>query len=58
MGKGPLGPLKLHLVAKVQFWHFATGQTEVFLYKATLPSPSVEKCDQNGSALVRVPSTP
>ena len=58
MGKGPLGPLKLHLVAKVQFGRFTTGpdmSNRGRLLKAFLPSPNVEKCDQNESAWVRVP---
>ena len=58
MGQGPLVPPKLHLVTKVQFWQLATGpdlsNIGVF-FKAALPSPNVEKCDQNGSAWVRVP---
>ena len=57
MGKGPLGPLKLHLVARVQFRRFTTGldlSNRGLFFKAALPSPDVEKCDQNGSAWVRV----
>ena len=61
MGEGPLGPLKLHLVAKVQFCRFTTGpdlsKRGLFL-KASLPSPNVEKCDQEESALARVPMPP
>ena len=58
MGEGPLGPLKLHLVAKVQFCRFTTGSdlsNRVLFFKAALPSPNIEKCDQDGSAWVRVP---
>ena len=58
MGEGPLGTLKLHLVAKVQFWRFTTGPDLLnrgLFFKADLPSLNVEKCDQNGSAWVRVP---
>ena len=74
MGKGLLGLLKLHLIAKVQFCRFTTGpdlsNRGVFfkaalpspdvkkLTKAALPSPDVEKCDQDGSAWVRVPRPP
>ena len=58
MGKGPLGLLKLHLIAKVEFCRFTTGpglsNISVFS-KAALPSPDVEKCDQIRSAWVRVP---
>ena len=58
MGEGPLDLLKLHLVAKIQFWEFATGPDlsngDLFL-KVALPSPNGEKCDQDGSAWVRVP---
>ena len=62
MVEGPLGPLKLHLVAKVQIWPFTTGPDlsnrpveRGFFLKAALPSPNVEKCDQGGPAWVRVP---
>ena len=58
MGEGLLGTLKVHLVAKVQFWRFTTGSdlsNGGLFFKATLPSPNVEKWDQNGSAWVRVP---
>ena len=58
MGEGPLGPLKLHLVAKVQIWRFTTGpdlSNRGLFFKAALPSPNVEKCDQGGSAWLRVP---
>ena len=61
MGKGPLDPLKLHLVAKAQFWRFTTGpdvSNRGRFFKAALPSLNVEKCDQNGSAWVRVPEEP
>ena len=57
MGKGPISPLKLHLIAKVQFWRFTTGpdlSNRGVFFKAALPSPDVEKCDQDGSAWVRV----
>ena len=58
MVEGPLGSLKLHLVAKVQFWRFTTGpdlSKRVFFFNSALPSPNVEKCDQGGSAWLRVP---
>ena len=58
MGKGPLGPLKLHLVAKVQFGRFTTGPdmwNRRRFFKAALSRPNAEKCDQNGSAWLRVP---
>ena len=58
MREGPLGMLKLHLVAKVQFCSFTTGpdlSNRGLFFKAALPSSNVEKCDQNGSACVRVP---
>ena len=58
MGKGHLGPLKLHLVAKVHFSRFTIGPdllNRSRIFKAALPSPNVEKCDQNGLAWVRVP---
>ena len=58
MGEGPLDALKLHLVAKVQFLRFTTGpdlSDRGLFFKAALPSPNVEKCDQDGSAGVRVP---
>ena len=57
MGKGLLGLLKLHLIAKVQFCCFMTGpdlSNRGVFFKAALPSPDVEKCDQDGSAWVRV----
>ena len=52
MGKGPLGLLKLHLIAKAQFCRFMTGpdlSNRGVFFKAALPSPDVEKCDQDGS---------
>ena len=58
MVEGPLGPLKLHLVAKVQIWRFMTGldlSNRGLFFKAALPSQNVEKCDQGGSAWLRVP---
>ena len=58
MVEGSLGSLKLHLVAKVQFWRFMTGpdlSDRGLFFKAALPSPNVEKCDQGRSAWVRVP---
>ena len=58
MGEGPLGPLNLHLVAKVQFWRFTTGpdlSNRGLFFKVALPSPNGEKCDQDGSEWVRVP---
>ena len=58
MGEGPLGTLKLHLVAKFQFWRFTTGldlSNRGLFFKAALPSPNIEKRDQNKSAWVRVP---
>ena len=51
MAKGPVGPPKLHLVGNVQFWRFATGPDLLkigLFFKAALPSPHVEKCDQSG----------
>ena len=59
MGEGPLGTLKLYLVAKVHYWRFTTGpdlSNRDLFFKAALPIPNVEKCDKNGSAGVRVPS--
>ena len=53
MGEVPVDPLKLHLVAKVQFWRFTTGPdlSEIGLFfKAALPSPNVEKCNKDVSA--------
>ena len=61
MGEGPLGPLKLHLVAKVQFCRFTTGpdlSKRALFLKGSLPSPNVEKCDQEESAWARVPMPP
>ena len=61
MGEGPLGPLKLHLAAKVQFWLFTTGpdlSNRGLFFKASLPSPNVEKCDHEESAWARVPMPP
>ena len=61
MVEGPLGPLKLHLVAKVQFWLFTSGpdlSNRGLFFKTALPSPNVEKCDQDGSPWVRVPRPP
>ena len=58
MVEGPLRPLKLHLVAQVQFWQFMTGpdlSKGGLFFKAALPSPNVEKCDQGGSAWLKVP---
>ena len=58
MSEGPLDLLKLHLVAKVQFWQFTTGPNLLnrgLFFKVTLPSPNGEKCDQGGSEGVRVP---
>ena len=58
MREGPLGTLKLHLVAKVQFCLFKTGPdlwNRGLFFKAALPSPNVAKCDENESARVRVP---
>ena len=57
MGKGPQGLLKLHLIAKVQICRFKTGPDLSYrgvFFKAALPSPDVEKCEQDGSAWVRV----
>ena len=57
MGEGLLGKLKVHLVAKVEFGRFTTGpdlSNRGLFFKAALPIPNVEKCDQNGSAWVRV----
>ena len=113
MGEGHLGPLKLHLVSKVQFWRFTTGpdlsnralfskplclarmsrnvtktgqngrgsprppgttlgcKSSILsihdrsvpveprpFFKASLPSPNVEKCDHEESAWARVPMPP
>ena len=58
MDEGPLGKSKLHLVAKVKIWRFTTGpdlSNRGLFFKAALPSPNVEKCDQGRSAWVRVP---
>ena len=58
MDEGPVDLLKLHLVAKVQFWRFKTGpdlSNRGLFLKVALPSPNGEKCDQEGSAWVRVP---
>ena len=60
-GSGSQGPPKLHLAAHFQFWRFATGpdlSNRVLFFKAALPSPNVEKCDQSGSAWLRVPKVP
>ena len=57
MGEGPLDLLKLHLVAKVQFWRFTTGpdlSNRGLFFKVALPSSNAEKCDQGGSEWVRV----
>ena len=46
MGKGPLGLLKLHLIAKVQFCRFTTGpdlSNRGVFFKAALPSPDVDQ---------------
>ena len=51
MGKGPLGLLKLHLIAKVQFCRFTTGpdlSNRGVFFKAALPSPDVEKLTKMG----------
>ena len=51
-------PLKLHLVAKVQVKRFTTGpdlSNRGLFFKTPLPSPNVDKCDQDRSACVRVP---
>ena len=58
MGEGPLHLLKLHLVAKVQLLRFTKGpdlSKRGLFFKVALPSPNGEKCDQEGSAWVRVP---
>ena len=58
MVEGPLGPLKLHLVAKVQIQLFTTGPNlwnRGLFFKAALPRLDAEKCCQNGSAWLRVP---
>ena len=58
MGEGPLGTLKVHWVAKVQFLRFTTGpdlSNRGLFFIAALPILNVKKCDQNGSAWVRVP---
>ena len=61
MVEGPLGPLKLHLVAKVQFWLFTSGpdlSRRGLFFKTALRSPNVDKCDQDGSVWLRVPYAP
>ena len=58
MGEGPLDLLKLHLVAKVQFWRITTGpdlSNRGLFFKVALPSPNGEKYDQGQSKWVRVP---
>ena len=58
MAQCTLGPLKLHLVEHFQFWQLATGPELAkigLFFKAVLPRPNVEKCDQSGSAWLRVP---
>ena len=58
MVEGTLGPLKLHLVAKVQISRFATGPdlwNRGLFFKAGLPRLDVGKYCQNGSAWLRVP---
>ena len=58
MGEGPLDLLKLHLVAKVQFWRLTKVpdlSNGGLFFKVALPSPNGEKCDQGGSEWVRVP---
>ena len=57
MGEGPLDLLKLHMVAKVQFWEFTTGpdlSNGGLFFKVALPSSNAEKCDQGGSEWMRV----
>ena len=44
MSHGPLGSLKVYLVAKVQFWHFLTDpdlRKEAFYFRPPLPSQIV-----------------
>ena len=51
----------MHLVAKVQVWRFTSGpdlSNGGFFFKAALPSPNVEKCDQDRSVWLRVPRPP
>ena len=51
MGKGLLGLLKLHLIAKVQFCRFTTGpdlSNRGLFFKTALPSPDVETCVKTG----------
>ena len=58
MPQGSVGPPKVHLVAHFQFRRFATGpdlSNRAIFFKAALPSPNVEKCDQTGSAWLRDP---
>ena len=48
-------------MAKVQVWRFTSGpdlSNRGLFYKAALPSPNVEKCDQDGSVWLRVPYAP
>ena len=61
MAQGHVGPPKVHLVAHFQFRRFATGtvlSNRALFFKAALPGPNVEKCDQTGSAWLRVPQVP
>ena len=53
MGQGHLGLPKLPLVAKVLF--FRDSRQRGLFFKDALSSPNIKKCDQNGSAWVRVP---
>ena len=58
MAQGHVGLPKLHLVAHLQFWRFATGpdpSNRGLFFKAALSSPNIEKCDRSGSAWLRVP---
>ena len=58
MAQGHVGPPKLHLVGKVQFCRFEKVpdlSNRGLFFKAALPSRNVEKCDQSGSAWLRVP---
>ena len=62
MAQGPLGPPKLHLVANVQFWQFATGPVKQRLFFSKLlflaqMLRNVTKAEQNGSGSLRSPKT-
>ena len=54
MGSGPLDSVKLHLVAKFNFGDSRPVGNRP-LFQSCSASPNVEKCDQDGSAWVKVP---